>query len=64
MKICNKALICVPFLILSRKYKFNIVFYGFSAAHARTFVDIFLGVYLKKLRVHGMSRDSIDDFVC
>ena len=64
MNIGIKALICALFMILTRKYKFNVVFYCFSAAHAHTFVDIFLGVNLIKLQVDGMSLDSLDKFIC
>ena len=60
MKISIKALICVLFMNMTRKCKFNIVFYGFSAARERTFVNIFQGANLKKLQVDGMSQNSKD----
>ena len=64
MKISIKALICALFMSLTRKFKFNIFFYGFSAAHAHIFPDIFLGVNLIKMQVDGISKGSIDLFVC
>ena len=60
MKISIKVLIGVFFMVLTRKCKFNIVFYAFSAAHVHTFVHIILGVNFKQLQVDGMSQDNID----